>query len=359
MAVAERLPALPAWSDMVATGRFVAGLQRPDGGIPWSDGGHLDPWDHVEAAMALSATGFRDAAEAAYGFCAATQRADGTWPMVLRDGVAEDAGADSNQVAYVAVGVWHHWLVTRDRAFVGRLWPTVVRACDFVLSVQREDGALAWAVDAAGRPDDSTALLTGCSSAAQALRCAVALANVLGEPTERYRVAAARLDHAVRAHPEAFADRGRFSMDWYYPVLGGSVRGDAGRRRLARDWARFVVPGWGIRCVDDRPWVTGAESCELVLALDAVGERARAVRVLADVAHLRHDDDGYWTGYVYADEAVWPVERTAWTAAAVVLATDALGRHTPGSGVFRDAAAPADRPDLLRCSASACEEALG
>jgi hypothetical protein len=40
--------------------------------------------------------------------------------------------------------------------------------------------------------------------------------------------------------------------------------------------------------------------------------------------HLRDEDGSYWTGYVYPDDARWPVERTTWTAGAVLLATAAL-----------------------------------
>ena len=79
-------------------------------------------------------------------------------------------------------------------------------------------------------------------------------------------------------------------MDWYYPVLGGAVRGDAGRALIDARWDTFVEPGLGIRCVRRNPWVTGAETCELVLALDAVGDRDRALRLLADMQHLRRDD---------------------------------------------------------------------
>ena len=53
----------------------------------------------------------------------------------------------------------------------------------------------------------------------------------------------------------------------------------------------------------------------------------------------RHDDGSYWTGFVYPDDAHWPVERTTWTAAAVVLAADALSGATPASGLFADPAA--------------------
>jgi hypothetical protein len=134
--------------------------------------------------------------------------------------------------------------------------------------------------------------------------------------------------------PEAFADRSRYSMDWYYPVLGGALTGAAARDRLARDWSRFVVPGLGVRCVADRPWVTGAETCELALALTAAGQPDAALEQLAAMQHLRHDDGSYWTGLVYADDARWPVERTTWTAAAVVLAADALAGATAGATLF-------------------------
>ena len=60
-------------------------------------------------------------------------------------------------------------------------------------------------------------------------------------------------------------------MEWYYPVLGGAVRG-ARPDTIDERWDEFVVPGLGIRCVDNRPWVTGAETCELVMALDAMGD---------------------------------------------------------------------------------------
>nr|BFE83186.1 hypothetical protein GCM10020093_057870 [Planobispora longispora] len=149
----------------------------------------------------------------------------------------------------------------------------------------------------------------------------------------------------LAAHPEAFADKSRFSMDWYYPILGGALRGPAAHARLAEEWETFVEPGLGIRCVSDQPWVTGAESCELVLALDALGERERALKLFADMQHLRHDDGSYWTGWQFVNEKWFPYERSAYTAAAVVLAADALLGRTAGAGVFRDAGAHAtDRP---------------
>jgi hypothetical protein len=116
-----------------------------------------------------------------------------------------------------------------------------------------------------------------------------------------------------------------------------------------------VVPGLGIRCVDTNPWVTGAETCELVLALDTLGDHGRARTLLADMQHLRHDDGGYWTGYVYPDRAVWPQEITGYTSAAVILAVDALSGSTPGADIFRGTSLPADVDTWADCG---CTDAL-
>jgi hypothetical protein len=165
------------------------------------------------------------------------------------------------------------------------------------------------------------------------------------------------LAHVIARHPEAFLDKARYSMDWYYPVLGGAVRGPAARERIQARWDDFVVPGLGARCVDDQPWVTGAETCELVLALDAVGDRDAGLLLLAEIQHLREADGSYWTGYQFHERINWPDEHSTWTAAAVVLAVDALSDTTGGSGIFRGDALPAvpDLPD----PACGCESVVG
>jgi hypothetical protein len=160
----------------------------------------------------------------------------------------------------------------------------------------------------------------------------------------------------VASHPEAFADKSRFSMDWYYPVLAGPVRGPGAAARLAGGWAGFVVPGLGVRCVSDQPWVTGAETCELVLALDAIGDRRRAVELFGDVQHLRDAGGGYWTGWQFVNQAHFPAERSSWTAAAMILAADALAGATGGAGLFRTAGA--GRAALPPADADACGCAL-
>ena len=105
-----------------------------------------------------------------------------------------------------------------------------------------------------------------------------------------------------------------------------------------------MVPGLGVRCVRDEPWVTVAETCELVLALDACGQRERAAELFAAVGRLRHEDGSYWTGWQYANQAYFPAERSSWTSAAAVLAADALAGFSGGAALFRDRLRPRRRP---------------
>lgn len=329
---------------VAATAASIVAMQEPWGAVPWTVGEHVDMWNHVEAAMAMLVGGEVDAAEHAYAWMPALQRPDGSFPMKIVNGVPEDERGDVNMTAYLAVGVWHHWLVRRDSGFVRRYWPIVRAALDWVVSQQVAWGGINWT------PTEDFCLLTGNSSIYHSLRAGVALADLLDDPQPEWELAGGRLGHAVRAHRDLFEDKSTYSMDWYYPVLGGAVRGRAAFELLDSRWDDFVVPGLGIRCVDTNPWVTGAETCELAMALDLLGDHRRALTLLRDMQHLREDDGRYWTGWVYgdaADEAAageprnvhWPVEHTTYTAAAMILAVDALGESsghsTPGSGIMR------------------------
>ena len=331
-----RLPEVPgvlSGPDITATAAAIAAVQEPSGAIPWFRNGHTDPWDHVECAMALDVAGLHGPAMAAYEWLQRTQRADGAWLARYERGHAAASFVDVNFCGYVAVGAWHHFRTTGRRDDLEQLWPTVRRALDFVVRHQLLGGEIAWASDAKGMVDEG--LLTSSSSLYQALRTGLAIGQELRESLPDWELAAGRLGHAIRAHPEHFADKARWSMDWYYPILGGAVRGAEALRRITARWNEFWVDGLGLRCVADQPWVTGAETCELALTLEAVGERSAAVEALTAMQHLRDPNGSYWTGLVFSDGKRWPEERSSWTGAAVILAADAIADATPGAGIFR------------------------
>jgi MMP endo-(1,4)-3-O-methyl-alpha-D-mannosidase len=352
-----RLPSVPGAinpNQIAETLDAIAAQQLSSGMILWFPGGHSDPWNHVEAAMALDVGGRHAEAEAAYRWLARAQRPDGSWFNYYWADRVKDYRLDTNVIAYVAAGLWHHTLVTGDGHLMAQLWPTVERALGFVLDLQCEGGEIAWSREPHVGSPGEFALLTGSSSIYHSLRCGIAAAEYLGYERPDWELAAGRLAHAVVHRPEAFADKDRWAMDWYYPVLSGALSGPAGRMRLRERWDEFVMVGRGVRCVSDRPWVTAAETAECALAHDAVGLRDEALMLLTWAQGLRHDDGSYWTGCVYPEEVHFPGgERSSYTAAAIVLAANALGGSGPASGLFRGDTLPdrldlvADLPDLV------------
>ncbi|MDA8313406.1 MAG: prenyltransferase [Actinomycetota bacterium] len=340
-ATVPEVPGVLSAAEVYASGCAIAAVQCSDGMIPWSPGGHCDPWNHVEATMALTLCGLVEEAEAGFEWLAATQLGDGSWFNYYLAGKVEDQRIDTNVCAYVATGLWHHALATGTYDLLARHWPMVERAVDFVLRWQRPDGPVRWSIDQAGRPE-GYALLTGSSSVFHSVRCAVAAAEALDRPRPDWELAAGRLGHAIAHHQLAFAPKDEFAMDWYYPVLAGAISGEAARWRLEATWRAFVMEGLGVRCVSGSDWVTAAETAECAIALSAAGMDQAALDLLASGQRLRLPDGSYWTGIVHPDEATFPGgERTTYSAAAMVLAADALSSASKASGLFRAPLLPA------------------
>jgi hypothetical protein len=208
-----------------------------------------------------------------------------------------------------------------------------------VLDHQAPGGEIAWMHHADGTVDRRS-LLTASSSIYTSVRCAVATAEVVGEERPDWELSIGLLAHAIRHRADVFWPKPRWSMDWYYPILAGVVRGDLARERLTELWEAFLVSGRGCRCVSDKPWITTAETCELVLALDAVGLADEAKQMFEDVQFLRQDDGAYQEGWVFPEDVFWPGRTAPWTSGAVLLADDALAERTPAWNLFRGDALP-------------------
>ena len=320
------------------TVNYILRTQLPNGCIPWFQHGKADPWDHIEAAMGLSIGGEFDAAERAYQWLAKEQLSDGSWWANYYDQQPVDKNhRETNFIAYIATGVWHHYLISQNNDFLKCLFPVVKKAIDFVLHYQAPSGEIYWAVaeDGSAKKD---ALVTACSSIYKSLQCAILCARELHEDFSLWVNAYNKLGKALRHHPECFdrtwESKQRFSMDWFYPVLAGVMQGKAAQQRIELRWQMFVENNIGCRCVSDEPWVTVAESCELTLALLAAGEHAKAVNLFSWLHQFMDEDGGYWTGYNFRDKVIWPREKTTWTAGVILLAADALTAHTAASNLF-------------------------
>ena len=337
--------------DIAACARHIESLQRPDGSIPWVEAGIWDAWNHGEAAMALAIAGRETSARAALDALVARQEADGGWTGDLGASVPlddanrrlapsnPDQARDTNFTGYTAVTVLRSLLALKAMDSLPRYWPMIEAAMGFVLAHQTPHGDVVWR---AREPDEALthidSLRAGNASLYKALECAILMGRMLGKPTGDWAAARRRIGAALRENDARFdrtgTDRRRYAMDWYYPVLAGVIPGDRGRARLYARWTDFVAPGLGCRCVADEPWVTAAETAELALACLAAGKRDQARSLIADLAPLKARDGGYWMGWQFVEEVVWPYERPSWTAGALVLAADALDGLSPGSDLL-------------------------
>ncbi len=323
-------------AQLLQTAKSIANLQRPSGMIPWFENGHCDPWNHVETAMALDVMGLHENSYRAYQWLRSMQRPDGAWSNYYNfDGSIKDFKLDSNVCAYVGTGLWHHWLCTRDIGELREFWPMLKNAMNWVLQMRLANGTILWAREENEKPWDY-ALLTGCSSIRHALISAANVADVLKTPKPEWYEAAAKIDEAIREMPQVFEPKERWAMDWYYPVLSGSLTSSAAKARLEDQFETFVMHENGVRCVSDEPWITASETAECSMAFAAIDDIDTAQFLLNTTSHHRRHDGSYLTGLVYPDKVVFPADETsAYTGAAIILAADSLYSISPAARIFR------------------------
>ena len=334
-----------------ATAGSIASVQLNSGAIPWFEGHLTDPWDHIEAAMGLTVGGHIQRARQAYLWLAGQQEPDGGFWPAYEDALPLDTSRkESHHPPYLATGLWHYYLCTRDRDLIAELWPCVRQALDFACSLQSRHGEIAWALKPDGTICDD-ALVTGNSSIFKSLECGLLLGQELGQDMTEWRAARERLGQALRGRPERFDrtwdSKARYSMDWFYPILAGALPGPDARQRLRERWDEFIVHSVGCRCVTDQPWVTVAESCELVMALLGSSRRSLASHIFSWLHINRTDHGAYWTGYQTELDIFWPDQCPTWTSGAVLLAADALALATPAARLFTSVSMPAEEPELL------------
>ena len=316
--------------------KYILSCQDSEGGIRWEPNSKLDPWDHIESAMGLDVLGFEAESKNAYNWLRAYQESDGSWLSLFHSSEKNNL-KETNFSSYIAVGMWHHFKNFNDKNFLDEFWPVLDAAIEFTLSAQSEHGDFFWAKDNKNWLDDS--LKTGCSSIYMSLLCYKKIAH---EIDRRDRVSDTQINNlrdCLKNKPFRFdrnwESKERYSMDWYYPILSGAFSKSDSIELIRDKWNEFVVEGLGCKCVKEEPWVTAAESAELVLALTKIGLKNEAEKILQDTFNLIDDDGLLWTGYVFKDKKYWPVEKPSWTMGAAILAGNAINKFSPSSDFFK------------------------
>ncbi len=313
---------------------FIRSLQRENGDIPWHVDGKTDPWDLVETLMGLNIGGCFEASCRAFDWLKNIQNPDGSWYSSYINGEPGDKTRETHMAAYISVGLFHTWLIYKDTDLLKQMWPTLEKAIAYALSLQTETGEIFWAKSPEGKVDPM-ALLSGSSSIYLSLKCALSIAFVLGKKCVSWETAFEKLGRSLRENTHTYnISKSRFSMDWFYPVLSSALTGEKAVARIEKYWQKYVIEDQGVRCVSDQPWVTIAETSELVLSLYAMGWIKKADIVFSWIQGRIYEDKTFWCGYTYPDMVIWPEEKLTWTNAVVLMAADALYDLSPASKLF-------------------------
>ena len=319
-------------------GKFLDDAQFFSGAIPSNQDGSHDPWDHLEAVMGLTTLGYNDQALKGLHWMVSNQNKDGSWYNLYQDAEPLELNKQTNHASYIAVAVWHFYLVNNDINFLQKFWKPVKNGILFALSLQHSNGAIAWNVDEFAKIDEDY-LLTGCSSIAKSLECAIAICQVLNQKKfeSEWRAAHSKLITALENPAKIFdlkKDRSRFSMDWYYPILGGINSEQRIAYLVSNIYDSFWVKGLGIKCVADEPWITVAETSECSIAFKKIGEDKIALELLLNAIAIVDRESVPYMGWQFHENIYWPEETPSWTAAACILAADANNKLTPGADLF-------------------------
>jgi hypothetical protein len=319
-------------------GKFIAKIQHFSGAIPSNPDGSHDPWDHLEAVMGLITLGYDEQALKGLDWMVRNQNDDGSWYNLYQDDQPLELNKQTNYSAYIAVAVWHFYLLNKDINFLQTFWEPIKKGILFSLSLQHANGAIAWNIDEFGKIDEDY-LLTGCSSIAKSLECAIAICQILELSSfeSAWKNRHAKLITALEKPSKIFdlkKDRSRFSMDWYYPILGGIHSKQRISSLLTNIEDTFWEKGIGIKCVSNEPWVTVAETSECSIAFKRVGEDKVALELLHNAISIVDKKSIPYMGWQFHENIYWPEETPSWTAAACILAADANYQLTSGADLF-------------------------
>ena len=319
-------------------GKFLDNTQFLSGAIPSNKDGSHDPWDHLESVMGLTTLGYNIQALKGLHWMSANQNEDGSWYNLYQDEEPLELNKQTNHASYIAVAVWHFYLINNDVNFLQEFWEPVKKGILFSLSLQHSNGAIAWNIDEFEAIDEDY-LLTGCSSTAKSLECAIAICQALGKQSyeSEWRIAHSKLITALENPSEIFdlkKDRSRFSMDSYYPILGGINSKKRINSLTTKIKDSFWIQDLGIKCVSDEPWVTVAETSECSIAYKKIGEDKIALELLHNAIAIVDGNGIPYMGWQFSENIYWPDETPAWTSAACILAADANNRLTSGADLF-------------------------
>ena len=316
--------------------------QRTDGSIQWDKKGKVDPWDHCECLIALAIFEEWDAFDKGVNWFFNELNDDGLIFAEYKNSKASKPYYESHHAPYIALPLLQKLLIDNDADYFYKRIDGLNKIFNGLSKFINAQGYFSWAKDSSGYSDNS--LITATSSIKISLDAIEIILSVLLKTKQRHiqktknlsdivkKVKQDSIDHLYN-EPIHFnkqfnrdgIDRSRFSMDFYYPYIADLVRKSSNSlEAFELDLKKFYVDTIGIKCVEEEPWVTFAESAECIIAIHNFYDKTKARAIFDQILKYVSSDGIFSTGYQYKIDEYWPDEKSTWTNAAVIIAAHLL-----------------------------------
>jgi len=290
---------------------WIISNQSSDGHISWDKKGKCDSWDHCECLIALSIYEEWDAFWKGVSWFFDNINDDGLIFAEFQNGKPSKKHFESHHAPYIILPLLQASLIDKKQNHNNILSKIQLDKLDRIFkelnNFKDKDGFYCWAKNDGEYSDNS--LIT----ASMSIHLSIMAKEFLSP------------DLNINLWDEKFdrdgVDRSRFSMDFYYPYLAGVKKS---KSEFLQVLENFYIKGLGVKCVQEEPWITIAESCECVIAALVHGNIQIAEDIFNDIQQFQDSEGIFPTGYQYDLKIFWPEEKSTWTNAAVIIAAHAL-----------------------------------
>lgn len=297
--------------------------QSSSGMIYWDEKKNFDAWDHFECLTALAILGRKDSFLKGLNWFLDNLSKDSQIFSLYKGEKVTHNYYELHHAIYFSVPLLQGFYIFEEIELLKKNFDPLKKIVEKTINSRDNYGFFYWAEKDGEFQDNS--LISATSSIYLSLKASIEIYKFLKKDTKLLEDIIKSIEQQFTGDMSRFnrdgVDRSRFSMDAYYPYLAGI---NLDNQTLLDSLSDFYVPGMGIKCVKEEPWVTFAESSEAIISLIRVGEIEFAKKIMSEIENFKNKEGIFPTGYQFSEKIFWPDERSTWTNAAYIIAKDCL-----------------------------------